>query len=172
MDEKTIALPGIQTYIKTFLPAVAFSIPFIFSGPQLITGTIVNCLLLLTSFNYSKKITWPVLLLPSLGALMHGMVFGQFTPFLIFFIPAIWIGNFLLVSSFAFFSKSFSPVFSLFASSLLKTFLLYLLAIVFFNFSLVPKIFIGSMGTIQFVTAIIGGALALGINRTWTKKIS
>ena len=170
MIEKTLALPHVQTYSKTLLPLIAFSVPFIFSGPQLITGTIVNCLLLLASFNYSKKITWPVLFLPSIGALLHGAVFGQYTPFLIFFIPAIWLGNLLLISSFAFFRKRYSPIFSLFAGSLLKASLLYLLATVFFNFSLVPKIFIGTMGTLQFVTAIIGGTLALGINKTWTKR--
>jgi hypothetical protein len=36
--------------------------------------------------------------LPSIAALMNGVIFGSFTIFLAYILPAIWIGNYLFIS--------------------------------------------------------------------------
>jgi hypothetical protein len=172
MKEKIITLSIIKTNSAIIFSSIAFFIPFIFSGPQLVTGTIVNTLLILSSFKFSKTTILPVILLPSVGAISHGVVFGPLTSFLIFFLPVIWISNFLFIYSFNFFKKNYSLYFSLLISSVIKAALLYLFAILYFNFSLVPKIFIPSMGLIQLITAISGGVFGITIYKLWMKKIN
>jgi len=159
MQVKTFTLPKSETYVNIILPSIAFFLPFIFSGPQLITGSVVNCLLIIASFKYSKAI-WPVIVLPSVAALLHGVVFGQFTPFLVFFLPWIWLGNFILVTSFIYFKKLVSYPLALFFSSIIKAVALYSFALIYFHLSLIPKLFLSSMGLFQFITAILGGTLA------------
>jgi hypothetical protein len=39
----------------------------------------------------------PFVMLPSIAAVAHGVLFGSFSVFLVYMMPAIWIGNFLLV---------------------------------------------------------------------------
>ncbi len=88
------------------LPIVAFAIPFFVSGPQWLTGTAVNCLLILAAARLPQRFVWPVIILPSLGALAHGALFGPFTPFLLFFVPFIWIGNWLFTAHFQYLRPS------------------------------------------------------------------
>ncbi|OGH10199.1 MAG: hypothetical protein A2152_02525 [Candidatus Levybacteria bacterium RBG_16_35_6] len=167
MEEKTLALPNVTTILKIFLPALSFSIPFIFSGPQIITGSVVNSLLIVGSFKLSKKTLWPTIVLPSIGAVLHGVVFGPFTPFLVFFLPWIWLGNFVLVSSFSAFKKTFPYPLTLIVSSVLKTTVLYSFALIYFHFNLIPKLFLSSMGIFQLFTAISGGILAYILLKTF-----
>ncbi|MDO8468325.1 MAG: hypothetical protein Q7S29_01030 [Candidatus Peribacter sp.] len=156
------SLTGTQAAIV--LPAVAFAIPFFVSGPQWLTGMAVNCLLLLAAARLPKRFVWPVILLPSLGAVAHGALFGPFTPFLLFFVPFIWMGNWLFTMIFLRLRDS-SAVLAVSAGALIKAATLALSALVFFRLHLVPELFVRSMSLIQFLTAIAGGVLALGILR-------
>jgi len=143
------------------LPVAAFAIPFLVSGPQWLTGTAVNCLLFLAAAKLSSRNTWPVIILPSLGAVGHGMLFGPFTLFLVFFLPFIWAGNWLLARSFASLRESFSPVIAMSLSSLIKASLLFGFALVYVRLGLVPAMFLTSMSVVQLITALAGGVIAL-----------
>lgn len=160
--------------IDRFLPVVAFAIPFFISGPQLLTGSLVNCFLFLTSIYSSKKSQIAVIILPSIGALLNGLLFGKFTPFLAYFLPFIWIGNFILVKSFTRFVRhsgegrnpDWIPTFvGMTLATLLKSSFLFIFAFVFFKLQIVPQIFLTAMGIFQLITAVIGGVLFLGINK-------
>lgn len=146
---------------EVLLPMVAFAIPFLVSGPQWLTGTAVNCLLFLAAAKLTPRNAWPVIILPSLGAVGHGALFGPFTPFLIFFLPFIWAGNWLLVRSFASLKESFPPIVALSMSSLIKASLLYVFALVYVRVGIVPALFLTSMSVIQLITALAGGIIAL-----------
>ncbi|PIP14922.1 hypothetical protein COY88_02950 [Candidatus Roizmanbacteria bacterium CG_4_10_14_0_8_um_filter_35_28] len=50
-------------------------------------------------FSYKKIL--PVIVLPSLGAILNGVLFGPATIFLYYFLPFIWIGNLILIYSFS-----------------------------------------------------------------------
>ncbi|MBU0627442.1 hypothetical protein KKG31_04880 [Patescibacteria group bacterium] len=54
-------------------------------------------MLVLSALNLKKYAILPIILLPSLAVLARGLIFGPFTIFLLYMIPAIWLGNFLLV---------------------------------------------------------------------------
>lgn len=147
------------------LPVVAFAIPFFVSGPQWLTGTAVNCLLILAAARLPKRFVWPVIILPSVGALAHGALFGPFTSFLLFFVPFIWAGNWLFTASFRRLEQSIPASLAIAAGALMKAAFLALSAFVFFKANLVPELFLTSMSLIQFFTALAGGILALTILR-------
>jgi hypothetical protein len=141
---------------------MGFSIPLLISQPQLITGTIVNSLFFIASEKLDKKALYPALILPSLGAISHNVLFGPQTIFLFYFLPFIWIGNYLQVNVFSF-TKKQNYLIRVFSSALVKYLLLFIAANVYYRAHIVPQIFITSMGTIQFATACLGGLLAYSV---------
>ena len=76
---------------------VCFFVPFLIGHPQFIVGTLVNAALVLAAMNIKNYRLLPVIIVPSLGALSRGLIFGPFSRFLVYMIPFIWIGNSLLV---------------------------------------------------------------------------
>jgi hypothetical protein len=141
---------------------LGFSIPLAISQPQLITGTIVNSLFFIACEKLDKKALYPVLILPSLGAISHGVLFGPQTMFLFYFVPFIWIGNYLQVSIFSF-TKQQNYLVRIFSSALVKYLLLFVAANVYYRAHVVPQLFIASMGAMQFATVCLGGLLAYPI---------
>lgn len=158
---KTATITGI-TYETIGLYASAFLIPAIFSAPQLITGTLVNALLLIASMRLSKKEILPVFVLPSLGALTHGILFGSQTMFLYYFLPFIWLSNYTYI----FVYSGQNTVLRIFLSSFAKYFVLVIAVKIYFTNGIVPAIFVSSMGVIQLITAICGGFIAYAYERS------
>ncbi len=153
-----------RTAYAVLLSAAAFLIPFLVSGPQWLTGTAVNCLLILAADVLPGRFVWPVILLPSIGTLAHGALFGPFTPFLLFFVPFIWTGNWLFTALFARI-RPVSPPLGMSVGAFIKAAFLSLSALALLRFGLVPELFVTAMSLIQFLTALAGGALALVILR-------
>ncbi|MFZ2206807.1 MAG: hypothetical protein WA061_03900 [Microgenomates group bacterium] len=171
MDTQTITLPKTQTLIYYYaLVSVSFLIPLFVTGPQLLTGAIVNAFLFLSVYSFNKKQILPIIVLPSIGAVLNGVLFGTFTPFLLYFMPFIWIGNYILTTVFASMIKKNSFISSLFISSFSKSALLFLIAYLYIGGHLVPPIFLKAMGVFQLVTALVGGVLALAINKLIKKN--
>ena len=141
---------------------LAFTIPLLFSSPQLVTGTIINGLLFLATERLSKKEIIPLIVLPSLGAIIHGVLFGPQTVFLYYFLPFIWIGNYILVAVFSVFNKQPYSI-RIGISAVAKYLILQLFAQLYFKNGIVPAVFVSSMGYIQLITALAGGLLTYGI---------
>lgn len=141
----------------------AFLLPFSIGHPQVIVGVFVNMLLVLTAFNLKGYKTLPIILLPSLAVLSRGLIFGQFTHFLIYTIPFIWIGNLFLVFVFKYmhFKQNWNKYLSLLASIAIKVVVLYLPTVMLIKSNVLPDIFAASMGVLQIYTAITGCTLAL-----------
>ena len=79
---------------------VCFFVPFLLGHPQLLVGTVVNASLILAALNLKSYKLLPIIMIPSLGVLTKGLIFGPFTIFLVYMIPFIWIGNTILVYCF------------------------------------------------------------------------
>jgi hypothetical protein len=155
-----LSLPKItRIFLYLVLTTSSFVIPFSISQHQLITGTLVNAALIGSVILFPGKLILPLIFFPSLGVLSRGIIFGPLTPFLVYFLPAIWLSNFLLVKVFELSNIRFSYFKSLGISAIAKYLLLYLLANLYFHFSLVPKLFVQTMGIFQLVTALSGGML-------------
>lgn len=143
------------TLIRFSVYICAFIIPLALNTNQIVTGTLVNCLLFLTAWHLSKHDQLPVALLPSLGALSHGILFGPQTVFLYYFLPFIWLGNYTLIRVFSGSEQMRLPA-RLIIASVAKYLLLYTTAYIFVRLHFVPTIFLTAMGIVQLGTALMG----------------
>lgn len=154
-----------------FYSVVSFFIPLLIGHPQIVVGITVNIALIMAAMNLKHYKILPVIILPSLGVLSRGLLFGPFTVFLLYMIPFIWIGNYLLV----YFIKSLyvdkkkNYLFSLGVASGVKALFLFVTAFILFSLGLVPVVFLTAMGVMQFVTAFGAGFIAIGINKAVRK---
>ena len=171
MEPKTIIFPKTSSYVFEYsLLTTSFLIPFLVSGPQLLTGTVVNSLLFLFVSQLQSKKIIPMIMLPSIGALLNGILFGKFTIFLLYFIPFIWISNYILIYSFERLLKKYSFILSMVISSFFKFIFLITVAFIFTSTKIVPLIFLQLMGLFQLYTALLGGGVAFGIHKIIKNK--
>lgn len=154
----------------TLISFLSFAIPFSLGHPQIIVGSIVNASLFLSAIFLPEKFIYPVIFMPSLAVLSRGIIFGPFTPFLVFMIPFIWVGNWLLVFVF---KKVFNLYknywLAVFSAAFLKQLFLFTMAVLLFRLHFVPKIFLTTMGIFQFITASLGGILAFLIKKSYAR---
>jgi len=137
-------------------------IPLAISGPQLLLGSIVNSLLIILSTTSPRK-NWLILsAIPSLMAIIHGAIFGFFTPYLFYLWPIITMGNWVYMNY-----GQRGPLLAI----ITKTLILYIGATVLFELKIIPQILVGSMGIIQLLTASIG-AVAAKIYESRSKPFS
>ena len=145
--------------------AVCFFIPFLLAHPQLLVGSIVNASLILAAFNLKSYKMLPVIMIPSLGVLTKGLIFGPFTIFLIYMIPFIWIGNSILVYAFKklHLHRKVNKWVTLVIGTLAKTAFLFGAAFVLVKVGVLPAMFLTAMGLLQLYTALLGGVIAFSI---------
>jgi len=151
------------------ISVLSFSIPFFLGYPQWLIGTIVNACLFSAAIFLPKKFFLPLIIFPSLGVLLRGVIFGPFTPFLAYFLPFIWLGNLVLILSFKKLYSFNYPV-SVFFAAFAKYLFLMIIANIYFKFQVVPAIFLQAMGLGQFLTALAGGMISLVVFNIWKTK--
>ena len=142
------------------LYAASFAIPFLIGTPQLLVGTVVNAILILSAIKMKRsRLLYPLLFIPSIATIARGLVFGPFTPLLFYMLPFIWASNGLLVFVLqaTYVNKSMNYFLSLFLASLVKTIPLFLTASIYVSLKILPTIFLTGMGLVQFITASLGG---------------
>ena len=177
MNQKTITLILPLTNSLAFLTficlsVVSFIIPFSVGHPQWVVGTFVNAGLFLAVIFLPKKYIMPLVFLPSLGVLSRGLIFGPFTPFLVYFLPFIWLGNTILIYVFnvlADKSQAINFFFFVFFAASAKYLLLTAAAHVYFEFNIVPSVFLQTMGIYQLVTALAGGLISFFLFNIYAK---
>lgn len=142
------------------LSFLSFSIPFFLGHPQWLVGITVNACLFLAAIFLPKKFILPLIIFPGFGVLCRGIIFGPLTIFLVYFLPFIWLANLALILVFKALFPHLNYFFSLFFAAAAKFLFLFIVANVYFEFSLVPKIFLQLMGINQFLTALAGGIIS------------
>lgn len=162
---------GSQLIYQNVIICLSFLIPFLISGPQLLTGSLVNLLLIFGTKFVNKKNHLIIAILPSIAAVLNGLVFGKFTIFLVYFLPFIWLSNFVLIKSVLFLNEKLPLSISIVFSVIFKTIILFLAALIYFKFKFVPEIFLTAMGVFQLITGLIGGLLFMGINKILNKNV-
>ena len=137
-----------------------FGVPFFFTQ-QLIVGTIVNALLIKASIDYKLKKVIFLCLLPSISVLAGGLIFGSLTPQLLWMLPFIWLGNFVIVLATRklFVERKRNFFASTLAGATAKTPILFTAAFALLQFSLVPTVFLLAFGVMQFATAESGAVI-------------
>ncbi len=144
----------------TLLYIIAFTIPFLLKGPQLLVGSSINFLLILSASQFKFKGILPALFLPSISSYLYGALFGGATNFLLYLIPVIAIANGIYVYTYK--NLKYNN-WNILLASLFKTFFLFLCVYILFRLSILPQIFLTTMGIIQLATALIGGITAQSV---------
>jgi hypothetical protein len=146
--------------------AVAFFLPVFLGHPQLVVGVVVNAMLVTAALNVKGYKLLPVIIAPVLGVLSRGVLFGPFTVFLLYMVPFIWLGNFILVFAFKELNlhRKMNAWLALLAGSAVKALFLFGAAFLLVSLGVIPALFLTTMGLFQFYTAILGGILALGVH--------
>ena len=150
--------------------ALAFLVPFALGNlssvsVQLAVGSIVNALLVLGALYLGAKKILPIIVLPSIGAYASGIVFGPQSAFLLYMIPFIWLGNAILVFFVKYLkvARKQNYLASAFAGAAVKSCFLFASAFALFSLSVIPAQFLMAMGLMQFVTAMLGAAIAFPV---------
>jgi len=175
-QEKVLTFPvelKIFSQIATFsaIFVVSFLAPFFIGHPQWLVGTIVNAGLFLAATYLPRKYFLPIVIFPSLGVVARGLIFGPFTWFLIYFLPFVWLSNYILIRIFSFLSnRDKGYIISVVLAAAGKFALLFLIANIYFKFSVVPAAFLHTMGLNQLATALSGGLISFLIYKVYGAK--
>jgi hypothetical protein len=155
------------------LSCIGFFLPFVLGHPQLLVGIMVNAMLIIGATYLKGHKLLPIILLPSLGVLAAGAIFGTYTVYLLYLVPFIWLGNAVYVYVYKhlnFKEKNLKNNFiGIGAASVVKEGLLFGVTFLLVKLAIVPSLFLTAMGILQLVTALLGGVLAIGILKTREK---
>ncbi len=91
----------VPTFLGGILSKVFGTTSVISTNSQLVVGTIVNAALVTSAINLKgwAKILG-VVTMPSISTILSGYVFGTASVYMVYMIPAIWLGNFALIYSY------------------------------------------------------------------------
>lgn len=171
---QTIAIFLLALLVPTFLGQLIKNIfgaqSIITKNSQLIVGSIVNTALIMSAINLKgwKKILG-VVTMPSISTILSGYVFKSASVYMVYMIPAIWVGNFALVYAYKLIMLSKEKHYFLagIAGIVVKVLVItggfmLLRAFNIFPAKLVPTLQT-AMTTTQLITATIGLIIAFGI---------
>lgn len=153
----------VPTFLGEFITNVFGTTSFIGANSQIIIGTIVNIALVTSAFNlkgWSKIIG--VVTMPSIATILGGYVFGTASTYMVFMIPAIWVGNFALIYSYKFFmlSKNMNYFLAGIIGIVIKVAVIFAFFSLLNVFGVFPEKLVSTlqtaMGLTQLITATLG----------------
>lgn len=171
---QTILIFLIALLVPTFLGGILTSIfgsaSVISTNSQLIVGTIVNAALVTSAINLKgwAKILG-VVTMPSISTILSGYVFGTASVYMVYMIPAIWIGNFALIYSYKFLMLGKNKHYFLagVVGIIVKVAIIFGLFNLINLFGIFPEKLVTTlstaMGTTQLITATLGVIVAFVI---------
>lgn len=151
--------------------SMAFFVPFLLSS-QILAGFMVNISLIGGSLYLKGRNLIPVIILPSIGVLARGMIFGPITFYLIYMLPFIWLGNASLIFSMKLFHLKMRKSYfvSALTGSFLKFSLLFLAAFALYSLKVIPVEFLAIMGIMQLLTAVSAGVAFFPMRKIRERK--
>ena len=174
-----LRLSKLREYIEiSIFSLIALSIPILIGHPQLVVGSIVNFMIVRSSLSTKKWKNLPIILLPSIGVLLRGVLFGTFTKFLIVIIPFIWAGNLvlsLLTKNLLIIKGKNSRIIAIVLIPFVKTLIIFIPVLLLVKLEILPKPFVESMGMVQLYTASLGllaGLFSIQIENYFRTKVA
>ena len=137
---------------------------------QIIVGSIVNAILVISAINIKgyKKIVG-IVTMPSISTILSGYVFGTASVYMVYMVPAIWLGNFVLIYAYKFIllEKKKNYFLAGIVGIIAKILVIFATFEMLNLFSVFPTKLVSSlqvaMGTTQLITACIGMLVAFVI---------
>ena len=153
----------VPTFLGGILSKIFGSTSVISTNSQLIVGTIVNAALVVSAINLKgwAKILG-VVTMPSISTILSGYVFGTASVYMVYMIPAIWIGNFALIYSYKFLMLGKNKHYFLagIVGIIVKVAIIFALFNLINLFGVFPEKLVenlrNAMGMIQLITATLG----------------
>ena len=153
----------VPTFLGGILSKIFGSTSVISTNSQLIVGTIVNIALVVSAINLKgwAKILG-VVTMPSISTILSGYVFGTASVYMVYMIPAIWIGNFALIYSYKFLMLGKNKHYFLagIVGIIVKVAIIFALFNLINLFGVFPEKLVdnlrNAMGMTQFITATLG----------------
>ena len=144
---------------------------------QLIVGSVVNTALILTAINLKGwKNILGVVTMPSVATILGGYVFKSASTLMVYMIPAIWIGNFVLVYAYKaiMISKEKNYFLAGIVGVITKVAVIAAGFFILKAFGVFPNKMVATlqaaMTTTQLITASIGTVVAFVIYKLETQK--
>ena len=167
----------VPTFLARLINLVFGANSVIATNSQLIVGSIVNTALVLTALNlkgWGKTLL--VVTMPSVSTVLSGYVFKSASVYMVYMIPAIWIGNFALVFAFKYImlSKTKPYILSAIVGIVVKVAIIFGFFMILKSFNVFPEKLVTNlqkaMSTIQAITATIGCIIAYFIYKIEKEK--
>lgn len=180
---QTIAIALIALLVPTFLAKLITMIfgaeSVITSNSQIIVGSIVNTMLVLTALNlkgWSKTLF--VVTMPSISTILSGYVFKSASVFMVYMIPAIWVGNFVLIMAFKYLmlAKGKNYLLSSIVGIICKVAVIFGFFVILKQFNVFPDKVVNNlqkaMSITQLITATIGCTIAFAVYKLEKNKVA
>ena len=160
----------VPTFLGGILSKIFGSTSVISTNSQLIVGTIVNAALVVSAINLKgwAKILG-VVTMPSISTILSGYVFGTASVYMVYMIPAIWLGNFAIIYSYKLLMLGKNKHYFLagIVGIVVKVVIIFALFNLINLFGVFPEKLITTlsvaMGTTQLITATLGVLVAFAI---------
>ncbi len=167
----------VPTFLGQLIKTLFGAQSVITQNSQLIVGSIVNTALIITAINLKgwKKILG-VVTMPSISTILSGYVFKSASVYMAYMIPAIWIGNFVLVYAYklVMLSKGKNYFLAGIAGIVTKVFVISTGFILLKSLNIFPEKLVSTlqvaMTTTQLITASIGMFIAFAIYKLENKS--
>lgn len=171
---QTILIFLIALLVPTFLGEIISNVfgaqSVIAKNSQIIIGSIVNTALVVTAINLNGWVKiLGVVTMPSISTVLSGYVFGSASTYMVYMIPAIWLGNFALVYLYKLLllDKNMNYFFTGVIGVIVKVAIIFLSFNVLNLFNIFPEKLVNTlqnaMGLTQLITASIGVVVAFAI---------
>lgn len=177
---QTIAIFLIALLVPTFLAGLINKVfgaqSIITQNSQLIVGSVVNTALIMAAINLKGwKNILGVVTMPSISTMLSGYVFKSASVYMVYMIPAIWIGNFVLIYAYKLLMISKEKNYFLAGVVGIVTKVLVIAAgfMILKSFGIFPDKLVTNlqkaMTVTQLITASIGTIIAFGIYKIENK---
>jgi hypothetical protein len=164
-------------FLAQLIKSVFGATSVVIQNSQLIVGSVVNTALIMAAVNVKGwKNILGIVTMPSVATILGGYVFKSASVFMVYMIPAIWIGNFVLVYAYKWLMLSKGKNYFLAGIAGLVTKVAVIAAGFFIlkAFGIFPNKMVATlqaaMTTTQLITASIGTVIAFGIYKLETRK--
>lgn len=171
---QTILIFLVSLLVPTFLGEIITKIfgatSVIVTNSQIIIGTIVNIALITAAINlkgWAKIIG--VVTMPSIATILGGYVFGTASTYMVYMIPAIWLGNFALIYAYKFImlGKNKNYFLAGFVGVIVKVAIIFAFFEILNAFGIFPEKLVSTlqaaMSTTQLITATLGVIISFAI---------
>ena len=169
----------VPTFLAQLINVIFGAQSIVATNSQIIVGSIVNSALIFSAINVKgwKKIIG-VVTMPSISTILSGYVFKSASVYMVYMIPAIWIGNFVLIYAYKLIMLEKNKKYFLagVVGIIAKVLVIFGCFEILNLFNIFPDKLVANlqkaMGLIQLITASIGTLIMFIVYQIEKKKLT